>query len=82
MSNPVRRRWTPVPFTRVELGDAFWAPRVEINRTVTIPIEHEQCRETGRFDAWKLDWKPGMEPTPHYFRGLHAGRASGPGSRA
>jgi DUF1680 family protein len=63
----VRRRWTPVPFTRVELEDAFWAPRVDVNRKVTIPIEHEQCRETGRLDAWKLDWKPGMEPTPHYF---------------
>jgi DUF1680 family protein len=67
MSNPVRRRWTPVPFTKVELEDAFWAPRIEVNRAVTIPIEYEQCKQTGRIDAWKLDWKPGMQPEPHYF---------------
>jgi DUF1680 family protein len=67
MSNPVRRRWTPAPFTEVVLGDAFWAPRVEVNRAVTIPIEYQQCAKTGRIDAWKLDWKPGMQPEPHYF---------------
>jgi len=67
MANPVRRRWTPVPFAQVELEDAFWAPRVEVNRAVTIPIEYQQCAKTGRIDAWKLDWKPGMQPEPHYF---------------
>jgi hypothetical protein len=27
----------PVPFTAVHVNDAFWAPRIETNRTVTIP---------------------------------------------
>jgi DUF1680 family protein len=67
MAYDTLRKWTPVPFTKVELEDAFWAPRIRINRTVTIPIEHEQCRATGRIDAWKLDWKEGMQPEPHYF---------------
>jgi DUF1680 family protein len=63
----VRRSWTPVPLTHVEIEDDFWAPRIEVNRTVTIPIEYEQCKKTGRLDAWKLDWKEGTEPRPHYF---------------
>jgi len=28
----------PVPFTAVHFNDVFWAPRIEINRTVTIPF--------------------------------------------
>jgi DUF1680 family protein len=38
----------PVPFTDVHLTDAFWAPRIETNRTVTIPFAFEKCEETGR----------------------------------
>ena len=38
----------PVPFAAVHLHDAFWAPKIEINRTVTIPFAFEQEEETGR----------------------------------
>lgn len=38
----------PVPFTSVHFNDKFWAPRIEINRTVTIPFAFEKCEETGR----------------------------------
>ena len=38
----------PVPFTDVHLTDAFWAPRLETNRTVTIPHIFKQSEETGR----------------------------------
>ncbi len=37
----------PVPFTDVHLQDAFWAPRIEINRTVTIPYAFHKEEETG-----------------------------------
>ena len=40
----------PVPFTAVRLTDAFWAPRIEVNRTATIPFAFEQCELTGRVD--------------------------------
>ena len=40
----------PVPFTAVHVTDAFWAPRIEINRTVTIPFAFEKDEETGRVD--------------------------------
>src|SRR5438874_10835780 len=41
---PVR----PVPFTAVHFRDQFWAPRIEINRSITIPFAFNKCEETGR----------------------------------
>jgi uncharacterized protein len=38
----------PVPFTSVHLNDMFWAPRIEINRTATIPVAFQQCERTQR----------------------------------
>ena len=37
-----------VPFTQVKLTDNFWLPRIETNRTVTIPASFERCENTGR----------------------------------
>lgn len=38
----------PVPFTAVHFNDVFWAPRIEVNRTVSIPFAFEKCEQTGR----------------------------------
>ena len=43
----------PVAFTAVHLNDAFWAPRIETNRTVTIPYAFAKCEETGRMDNFE-----------------------------
>ncbi|MFT3935076.1 MAG: glycoside hydrolase family 127 protein [Chitinophagaceae bacterium] len=37
-----------VDFTQVKLADKFWLPRIEVNRTVTIPASFERCENTGR----------------------------------
>lgn len=37
-----------INFTQVHLTDNFWLPRIEINRTVTIPASFERCENTGR----------------------------------
>jgi uncharacterized protein len=37
-----------VPFTNVKLNDNFWLPKLEINRTVTIPWSFQKSKETGR----------------------------------
>ncbi len=42
----------PVPFTAVKLTDAFWAPRIEVNRTATIPVAFDQCERTNRVDLF------------------------------
>jgi len=44
----------PVPFTDVHLTDGFWAPRLEINRTVTIPHVIRMSEETGRVRNFDL----------------------------
>ena len=41
---------TPVPFYDVNVKDAFWSPRLDVNRTVTLPYNFEKCEETGRID--------------------------------
>src|SRR5205085_7297562 len=38
----------PVPFTAVHFNDQFWAPRIDVNRRVTIPFAFQKCEETGR----------------------------------
>jgi DUF1680 family protein len=38
----------PVPFTAVHFTDSFWLPRIETNRTVSIPFAFEKCEETRR----------------------------------
>ena len=42
-----------MPFTSVHLNDVFWAPRIETNRTVTIPFAFQQCEKTGRVDLFE-----------------------------
>ncbi len=44
----------PVDFTGVRLLDHFWAPRLEVNRTVTIPFAMAQNEETGRVDNFRI----------------------------
>lgn len=43
-----------VPFTQVHFTDKFWAPRIEINRTVSIPSAFKECEKNGRFDNFAL----------------------------
>ena len=43
-----------VPFTQVHLNDGFWTPRIEVNRTVSIPSAFHECEVNGRFDNFSL----------------------------
>ncbi|NPV06893.1 MAG: glycoside hydrolase family 127 protein [Anaerolineae bacterium] len=63
MNAPLR----PVPLHSVALSDTFWAPRQEITRRVTLPVELRHCRATGRIDAFRLEWRPGQPNPPHMF---------------
>ena len=44
----------PVGFTRVKLSDQFWLPRIETNRTVTIPASFARCENTGRVKNFEM----------------------------
>lgn len=43
-----------VPFTAVHITDNFWAPRIETNRTVSIPSAFHECEVNGRFDNFAI----------------------------
>ncbi len=43
-----------VPFNAVTLNDQFWLPKIEVNRTVTIPASFKKCEETGRIENFNL----------------------------
>jgi hypothetical protein len=53
---PVRYQLIPVPFTAVHFSDSFWAPRIETNRTATIPQIYRKLEETGRISAFDLNF--------------------------
>ena len=60
---PIQRQLKPVPFTEVTFDDAFWAPRIELNRIVSIPHIYQQCEITGRFSAFDLNFQRAV-PSP------------------
>lgn len=52
-----------VPFTQVHLTDKFWSPRIETNRTVSIPSAFKECEKNGRFDNFAI--AAGMKKGEH-----------------
>jgi DUF1680 family protein len=43
-----------ISFDRVAISDQFWLSRIEINRTVTIPVSFAKCEQTGRVENFVL----------------------------
>lgn len=56
----------PVPFKRIELRDSFWLPRLETNRSVSVPLALQRNRETGRVDNFRK--------AAHEMKGAFQGR--------
>src|SRR5947207_615659 len=56
-----------VPWSTVHFEDHFWAPRLQLVRDRTLPALYHQCLTSGRIDALRLAWRPGMHPKPHHF---------------
>ncbi len=44
----------PVPARHVQFRDTFWWPRLEVNRTATVPVSFQMCEETGRIENFKI----------------------------
>ncbi len=44
----------PVGFTSVKLDDVFWAPRLEVNRRVTVPHNIKMAEDSGRIRNFEL----------------------------
>lgn len=63
MTNNIRH----IDFKHTDLTEGFWQKRQQINRDVIIHAIESRFRETGRFDALRLEWKEGMPNKPHIF---------------
>lgn len=66
MENRTSQSFRPISHKFVSISDDFWSPRLKINRDFTIPYEYNQCKNTGRLDAFRLNWTPDQSP-PHIF---------------
>ena len=55
------------PINKVKIKDSVLSQRIESCRTGTIPASLEKSYETGRVDAFKLEWKEGDPNEPHRF---------------
>ncbi len=43
-----------IPFNEVQIQDNFWLPKIETNRTATIPASFQKCEEMGRLDNFLI----------------------------
>ncbi|MHC4541183.1 MAG: beta-L-arabinofuranosidase domain-containing protein, partial [Planctomycetota bacterium] len=44
----------PVPFTKVQVKDNFWSPRLKMSRQVTLPSCFKRCEEIGLIDNFAV----------------------------
>ena len=52
-TNSPYARLKPVPINAVTLTDDFWAPRMRVNREVTLAAQYQLLEETGRIDNFR-----------------------------
>ena len=53
--------------SKVTPADPILKRAIETDKTSTIPSSLQKCYETGRIDAFKLNWKEGMPNKPHIY---------------
>lgn len=56
-----------IPLKNTDITGGFWADKQKLNREVTIHSVYDRFAETGRFEAFKLNWKKGDPNRPHIF---------------
>jgi hypothetical protein len=64
---PKMTKLQSAPLRSVQFQGGFWGPWIERNRRKTLPIQYQQCKQTGRLDAFGLQWKPDQPNKPHIF---------------
>ena len=60
-------RYQNLSCNRVEITDGFWKERQDLMRETTVWNVYRRFAETGRFAAFKLQWKEGDPNRPHIF---------------
>ncbi len=57
----------PISFDKVNISGGFWKERQELVRNTTVHAVYDRFKESGRFDAFKLDYKEGDSNRPHIY---------------
>lgn len=52
---------------KIKLTSGFWKEKQTMVRKTTIMNVYKRFKETGRFDAFKMNWKEGEPNKPHIF---------------
>lgn len=61
------KKYHPPRIPEAQLNDPVFAPRIDTAIRKTIPACIRKCHETGRFEAFKLNWREGMPNKPHIY---------------
>lgn len=56
-----------VDFAKTKITGGFWKQKQDMVRKTTINAVYDRFNDTGRFDAFKCNWKEGMPNKPHIF---------------
>ena len=56
-----------VDFSQTKMLGGFWKQKQDMVRKTTVYAVYDRFCETGRFDAFKCNWKEGKPNQPHYF---------------
>ncbi|MBQ9116931.1 MAG: glycoside hydrolase family 127 protein, partial [Clostridia bacterium] len=56
-----------VDFAKTRITGGFWKKKQDMVRNTTVKAVYDRFCDTGRFDAFKFDWKEGMPNKPHIF---------------
>lgn len=56
-----------VDFSKTEITGGFWKQKSDLVRKTTVKAVYDRFKESGRFDAFRCDWKEGMPNKPHIF---------------
>lgn len=56
-----------IAFSGTVITGGFWKQKQDLVRKTTAKAVYDRFSDTGRFDAFRCDWKEGMPNRPHYF---------------
>lgn len=56
-----------IDYKKTDITGGIWKKKQDMVRKVTIDAVYKRFVETGRFDAFRCDWKDGEPKKPHYF---------------
>ncbi|MBQ7383578.1 MAG: glycoside hydrolase family 127 protein, partial [Clostridia bacterium] len=56
-----------IDFSKTVINGGFWKQKQDMVRNSTVKAVYNRFKETGRFDAFRCDWKEGMPNKPHFY---------------